>query len=193
MIEGTQTFLNQLSRVESRKLISRCHVIAWTTNLVLKGYTYIGLRQRLLDMLNEGFVLENRKVAADFIPFAEAESVAENKQLDTFAALSYINKSNILLIAERDNDTQRSETFEQTHVYPYREKKPVGFRVFIPPYTLTGTTYTDNWQQLIHALDDERKFLPVTGAVISQSITGNEWEFDFIALNKSRISLASQI
>ncbi|MBA7569548.1 hypothetical protein ES708_11288 [subsurface metagenome] len=68
-----------------------------------------------------------------------------------------------------------------------RKNRAIAVKVHRPPYTLTGSMYSEAWEQLVDALNREDMFLPLTDAEVSPVLDSGEEKFSFLAVNKDQI------
>jgi hypothetical protein len=66
-------------------------------------------------------------------------------------------------------------------------KMPLLTKIWIPPYTLVGRMHVAMWQELVHILDGEEMFLPMTSVVVTPALPTGESTFSFVAVNKRQI------
>jgi len=173
--------------------LKKVAVVVRTPNCILDGYTYCLKQQRLLDALNNGFTTKEIRVGTDFLPLAEVKASFPDKNTETLS-FSYIRKTNILFIGERDTGKTADEpSIYKPKVYPMRKKKAIAAKVHMPPYTLTGSMYSEAWEQLVDALNREDMFLPLTDAEVSPVLDSGEKVFSFMAVNKDRIEYVGSV
>ncbi len=175
------------------QILKKVAVVVRTPNCILDGYTYCLKQQRLLDSLNNGFVTNIKKVGTDFLPLADVKVSLSNEKTESLS-FTYIRKTNILFIGEKDTRKAVDEPpRDKPIVYPMRKKKAIAARVHMPPYTLTGSMYSETWEQLVDALNREDLFLPLTDAEVSPVLDSGESKFRFLAVNKDQIVYVGSI
>jgi len=126
-------------------------------------------------------------VGGDFLPLTEVEVFLSAKKSEHMAS-TYIRKANILFVAERvESQPKTANTKDTPKIYPVREKKPIGVKVYMSLYTLTGKMHSEMWQQLLDTLNKDERFLPLTGVEISPPLASGESKFSFAAINKDQI------
>jgi hypothetical protein len=181
-------FLEELARAP------RCtYVVAFSERIVYKGCTLHGISERLIDILNQGSVLNNPESASDYLPLIEVEICdLGGKQLEV-TPNCLLNKNNTLLVAERNiicGELPPSKPFRYTL---FHQKKPVWVSIQIQDFNVVGQVYIGQNEMSITALEMSQTFIPVTTATLSSKIHYLQSEFDFMAINKNQIISISEI
>jgi len=143
-------------------------------------------RQRLLDVLNHNLLANSRRIGKEFVPLTEVEAFFSTGEKEHLAS-THINKSSILFVAERSGGQPDRGGVPQAEANLLRVKKALPARVDIPPYVLVGKMYAESEQGLVHVIDGEEMFLPMTDVFISPALPTGEWKFGFVAINKHQI------
>ena len=69
----------------------------------------------------------------------------------------------------------------------FTPKKPVRVNILMPTVTLVGHMHVIEWQRSMSAVDTEQLFLPLTTARVLYPSAAEDTEFEFAAVNKSRV------
>jgi hypothetical protein len=166
--------------------LKRVNAVVVIVGCTLAATTYRAHQQRLLDVLNRSFVANARRIGKEFVPLTEVEAFFCSGEKEHLAS-THINKSSILFVAERSGGQPERSGFLAAEVYPLRAKQALAARVDIPPYTLYGKMYAELQQGLVHVIDGEEMFLPMTDVLITPPLPTGEWKFSFVAINKHQI------
>jgi len=168
-------------------------VVVCTETCTFAGYAFRMYQQRLLDALNQSFVVGSMHTGRDFMPLARVEAGPSGERKES-PADTYIRKANILFVCQENVSRNCiSEADDRPRVYPVREKRPIRAEVHLSSYTLVGQMYGEMWQQLLDSLDRDETFLPVTNVNIRPALTNGESAFDFVAINKDHIIYVNQL
>jgi hypothetical protein len=167
----------KLKRVDAVVVILGC---------TLAATTYRTQHQRLLDVLNRSFVANSHRIGKEFVPLTEVEAFFSTGEKESLAS-THINKSSILFIAERRGGRPDRSGVPEAEANLLRAKKALHARVDIPPYILVGKMHADLQQGLVHVIDGEDVFLPMTDVSISPALPTGESQFSFVAINKHQI------
>ena len=166
--------------------LKRVNAVVIITGCTLAAMTYRGHQQRLLDVLNRSFVANTRRIGKEFVPLTEVEAFFCSGEKEHLAS-THVNKSSILFVAERSGGQPERSGSLAAEVYPLRAKQALASRIDIPPYTLYGKMYAELQQGLVHVIDGEEMFLPMTDVLITPPLPTGEWKFSFVAINKHQI------
>lgn len=169
--------------------LSRVPVVVCTISGTYSGLTYRLADQRLLDALNRGFSFRALRMAKDFVPLTDVQAyfpTGTRVQMASRYRSTYIRKANILFVGEVSR--QQSEiAADKRRVPRARAKKTIAAEIHISPYVLKGQMYAEVWQELLHALDGNDKFLPLTNVTVWPELPAGEARFDFVAVNKDQV------
>lgn len=168
---------NALNRVNAVVIILGC---------TLAGTTYRTHKQRLLDVLNRSIVANLHRIGREFLPLTDVEAFFSTGEKESLAS-THINKSSILFVAERSGGRPARDGVPEAEANLLRAKGALPSRVDIPPYILYGNMYSEMGQGLVHVIDGEDTFLPMTDVSISPPLPTGEWKFGFVAINKHQI------
>lgn len=169
--------------------LSRVPVVVCTISGTYSGLTYRLADQRLLDALNRGFSFRALRMAKDFVPLTDVQAyfpTGTRVKMASRYRSTYIRKANILFVGEVSR--QQSEiAADKRRVPRARAKKTIAAEIHISPYVLKGQMYAEVWQELLHALDGNDKFLPLTNVTVWPELPAGEARFDFVAVNKDQV------
>lgn len=174
------------SNWRSDTTLGRVNAVVIIAGCTLAGTTYRSYQQRLLDVLNGSFVANSHRIGKEFVPLTDVEAFFYSGEKERLAS-THVNKSSILFIAERSGGQPDRSGKPGADTYPLRAKKAVSAKVDIPPFTLVGKMHADLHQGLVHVIDQEEMFLPMTDVFISPPLPTGEWTFSFVAINKHQI------
>lgn len=166
--------------------LKRVNAVVIITGCTLAATTYRVNQQRLLDVLNRSFVANSHRIGKEFLPLTEVEAFFDSGEKENLAS-THINKSSILFVAERSGGQPDRSGIPEAEAKLLRPKIVVSARVDIPPYTLYGKMYAELQQGLVHVIEGEEMFLPMTDVFISPPLPTGEWKFSFVAINKHQI------
>ncbi len=166
--------------------LSRVNAVVIILGCTLAGTTYRTPRQRLLDVLNRSIVADFHRIGREFLPLTDVEAFFSTGEKESLGS-THINKSSILFVAERSGGQPLKDGIPVAEASRLRTKTALLSRVDMPPYILYGKMYAEEGQGLVHVIDGEDTFLPMTEVSISPSLPTGEWKFDFVAINKHQI------
>ena len=172
--------------------LSQVPVVVCTISGTYSGLTYRLADQRLLDALNEGFASRALRMAKDFVPLTDVQAyfpTGARVQMASRYRSTYIRKANIFFVGEasRQQNDLVAESTEKRRAPRTRAKKTIAAEIHISPYILKGQMYAEIWQELLHALDGDEKFLPLTNVTVWPELPASEARFDFVAVNKDQV------
>lgn len=166
--------------------LNRVNAVVVILGCSLSATTYRGQQQRLLDVLNHSFVVRYRRIGKEFVPLTEVEAFFSTGEREHLAS-THINKASILFVAERSGGQPERNGMPEGEATLLRAKKGVRSRIDIPPYILVGKMHAELQEGLVHLIDGEEMFLPMTDVLISPPLPTGEWKFGFVAINKHQI------
>jgi hypothetical protein len=166
--------------------LKRVNAVVIIAGCTLAATTYRAQQQRLLDVINRSFVANSHRIGKEFLPLTEVEAFFDSGEKE-YLASTHINKSSILFVAERSGGQPDRSGVPEAEAKLLRPKMVVSARVDIPPYTLYGKMYAELQQGLVHVIEGEEMFLPMTDVFISPPLPTGEWKFSFVAINKHQI------
>ena len=152
----------------------------------LSATTYRMQQQRLLDVLNRSVVANCHRIGKEFMPLTEVEAFFSTGEKECLSS-THVNKSSILFVAERSGGQPDRSGIPEAEFNLLRAKKALSARVDIPPHILVGNMYAELEQELVHVIDGEEAFLPMTDVFISPPLPTGESKFGFVAINKHQI------
>lgn len=172
--------------------LSKVPVVVCTVSGTYSGFTYRLADQRLLDALNEGFSSRALRMGRDFVPLTDVQAyfpTGTKVQMASRYRSTYIRKANIFFVGElsRQQGEISVESREKRSPLRTRAKKTIAAEIHISPYILKGQMYAEVWEELLHALDGDAKFLPLTNATVWPELPDGEARFDFVAVNKDQV------
>jgi hypothetical protein len=166
--------------------LKRVNTVVIIAGCTLAATTYRAQQQRLLDVLNHSFLANSHRIGKEFLPLTEVEAFFASGEIE-YLASTHINKSSILFVAERSGGQPDRSGVPEAEAKLLRPKLVVSARVDIPPYILYGKMYAELQQGLVHVIDGEEMFLPMTDVFITPPLPTGEWKFGFVAINKHQI------
>jgi len=166
--------------------LKRVNAVVVILGCTLSATTYRGQQQRLLDVLNHSFLVRYHRIGKEFVPLTEVEAFFSTGEKERLAS-THINKSSILFVAERSGGQPERNGLPEGEAGLLRAKKTVSARIDIPPYILVGKMHAEMREGLVHLIDGDEMFLPMTDVFISPSLPTGEWKFGFVAINKHQI------
>ncbi len=164
------------------ELFRRHEVTVCTGDCLFVGMMQCAVNQRLIDAINEGVPYGASSRSLRFLPLNEAEATAADGAKKSFQNV-YITKLNIIFIARGEHEVK-----EKITTYPYRKKISLRVKIFALPYTINGNVHIDTWGQLPDAIESDDMFFPLTDAEIVPALPGGRARFDFMAVNRTKIS-----
>jgi hypothetical protein len=166
--------------------LKRVNAVVIILGCTLAATTYRGQQQRLLDVLNHSFLVRYHRIGKEFLPLTEVEAFFSTGEKERLAS-THINKSSILFVAERSGGQPDRSSVPEGEAGRLRAKQALSARVDIPPYILVGKMYAELQEGLVHLIDGEEVFLPMTDVIVSPPLPTGEWKFGFVAINKHQI------
>lgn len=162
-------------------------VIVCTGECLFSGMMPCGVHQRLIDAINEGAHYGASARSIRFLPLTRArELIGEVDKKDHH--IVYIAKANIIFVARGKHEIKQ----KLLTTYPYRKKVSVRIRIYALPNTISGNLHVDTWGQIPDAIESKAMFMPITDVEVSPPLPTGQRHFDFIAVNRSRISYVSE-
>jgi hypothetical protein len=165
------------------ELFKRHEVTVCTGDCLFVGMIQCVVNQRLIDAINEGVPYGASARSVKFLPLIDTEVMVcdgEKKKLQNV----YIAKGNIIFIARSEHEAKE----KVLTTYPYRKKVSLRVKIFALPYTINGSVHVDTWGQLPDAIESDEMFFPLTDAEVVPALPGGHSHFDFMAVNRAKIS-----
>ena len=165
------------------ELFNQHEVTVCTGDCLFTGKMQCAVNQRLIDAVNEGVPYGASARSLRFLPLSDAQVTAvdgEKKSLQNV----YIAKGNIIFVARGEHEVKE----KTLTAYPYRKKVSLRVKIFALPYTINGSVHIDTWGQLPDTIESDDMFFPITEAGITPSLPGGQSRFDFMAVNRTRVS-----
>lgn len=166
--------------------LNRVSAVVVILGCTLAGTTYRTPKQRLLDVLNRSIVANLHRIGREFLPLTDVEAFFSTGEKESLGS-THINKSSILFVAERGGGRPDRDGIPEAEASLLRAKGALPSKVDIPPYILFGKMHAEAGQGLVHVIDGEDMFLPMTDVSISPPLPTGEWKFGFVAINKHQI------
>jgi hypothetical protein len=166
------------------------NVVVCILECTLSGTTYRMHQQRLLDVLHSSLVANSHRLGKEFLPLTDVHMFFSSGEKE-YLQSTHVNKWSILLVAERGGGQPSSNNLLESERLPnplFRPKRVVSARLRIPPHDLVGKMHADPGLGLVHVLDGEQMFLPMTDVIITPPLLTGEWQFSFVAVNKHQIA-----
>jgi hypothetical protein len=127
----------------------------------------------------------------NFLHLHNAQICFGNRRKNIASENCLIDKSSVLFVGE-----DKEPPFQNTRIYrnesgPFTPKKAIGVEIVLPSFFITGQMYIELWQRLIEALNDDRRFIPMTNVLVSRQ-NDRIAEFEFVAVNRNQINCIAQ-
>lgn len=140
--------------------------------------------ERLIDVLNQGSAGDQPDLPVDFLQLQDVKICSVDGRKIPPSPNCLINKSGILFVGEKITEIDIPRNRSNLSI----PKKPICVEVHLPSIFITAQIYIEPWQRLIGALNDNRRFLPLTRAIISSKPDAARIaEFEFVAVNRNQI------
>jgi hypothetical protein len=162
-------------------------VVVCILECTLSGTTYRMHHQRLLDVLHSSLVANSHRLGKEFVPLTDVDLFFCSGEKEHLKS-THVNKWSVLFVAERSGGQPSVSSLPASVRPSIRPKKALSARVRIPPYDLVGKMHADPGLALVHVLDGEEMFLPMTDVIITPPLLTGEWQFSFVAVNKHQIA-----
>jgi hypothetical protein len=188
-----ESFLTQEADIlEGDVKLKQVKVVVFTETCTLTGHTYCMKHQRLLDVLNQDFMPNSLPIGKDFMPLTEVEVSFPSRKGKTMASI-YVRKASILFVGEKsEHQPGMPETEDRAKNYPGKTKSPIEAEIHMPLYTLTGQMHAPAWQKMLDAVERADKFIPVTNVRIHPELDKSALAFDFVAVNRDKITYVGE-
>jgi hypothetical protein len=149
--------------------------------------------ERLLDVLNKGSIGDQPELPLGFLQFYDTQIYRLNELQNTTTSNCLISKNSIQFVAEQGPPEMSDSRVHQGKLGLFTPKKGISVEIRLSSFKVTGFIYIELWQRLLSALNDGRRFIPVTGASISYN--ANVWAaaFQFVAVNQGQINSVSKL
>jgi hypothetical protein len=178
------------STAKSGKIIKSIPVVIGTIDSEYTGNIVRFSFERLLDILNRGSVGDQPELPFEYLQLHNAEICPFDLQNTTSSANCIIAKSGILFVGEK-MITENENYFDLNRSSLFMPKKAICVEIRLPSLLIIGQIYIELWQRLIGAFSDDRRFLPVTSALLSRP-NGQRARFEFVAVNRNQINSITQ-
>jgi hypothetical protein len=174
-------------------LSAKTKVVVCTSDYTFSGYINRVSQQRTLDVLNKGVVTGQPQSSRDFLQITEAEILTPSGQKREESATCYIGKRHIVCVLEKTESQKVVDTAKaRPKVYPFREKKPLCVKIYIPLHVLSGNVHVEVWQNLQHVLEGDEDFVAVTDVEITPHLVTGDLKANFVAVNKAHVTFVEE-
>ncbi len=179
---------DQTFSIQELEKAPRCtYVEVFTARQIYRGYAVHDISERLLDILNNGSIVNKSELTDDFLPLTEVDIFDLDGKKVEATANCLLNKNNTLVVAEcriTNEELPPSKPFRYTQ---FQRKKSIWVNILIQDLTILGQVYVGQNNKSITALEVEGTFVPVTNATITSKLNSPYPEYDFLAVNKNQI------
>ena len=183
--------LNKQSDIEKMLTnLENVRVMICFDNYSIIGQTYYQAEQRFLDMLNKDFVIGKQRIR-DSLIITKALLINPGGEKEQIPSPCFVNKDSIIFIGAFDETrSSTSENINTVKAYPWREKDEISVKmVFAGKYRLDGQIHSDPRVLPVHYIESQKRFLPMTSARVISTLEPSEITFNFVAVNRNRVSL----
>jgi hypothetical protein len=144
--------------------------------------------ERLLDVLNQGSKGDQPDLPADCLQLYDVVVRSIVGQKTTLLLSCLIKKGGILFISQNKTPSRDNVLAHPGRPSPFIPKKVVSVEIHLPSLLITGEVHLHPWQRSTGVFNDDRRFLPVTGARISSVANAGTGRFEFLAVNREQIN-----
>ena len=173
---------------ESEKLIKKTSVVIGTSDYNYTGYIIHFDSERLLDVLNQGSAVDHPELSPDFLQVYDIKICSVDGQREIISPNSLMAKNSILFVGENETKGIEIPCLNYNRLYNFTSKKTFPVEIHMPSLFIIGRVHIEPRQILIGALNDNRRFLPITNATLSSRPHARAAKFEFIAVNRGQIS-----
>ena len=181
---------NQHSDIEKMLVnLEKVKVMICFENFSILGQTYYQAEQRFLDVLNEGLVINEQRVT-EFLIVSHALLTRLGGEKEQMTGPCFVNKDSILFVGTfGETRFTTSKNINTTKVYPWIEKNVMLLKLsFVDKYKLIGEIHGVPGVLPMHYIKSQKKFLPMTNVKVTSLMEPSEISFDFVAVNRNRVS-----
>jgi hypothetical protein len=180
-------------RDDSESLIKSTSVVIGTNDYIYTGHIIHFNKERLLDVLNHGSIGDPPDLPPDYLQLHDMRLCSIHGQREMISPNSLIAKNGVLFLGEEKNDEIEIPCLHWDRLKNYIKKKPVCVEIHVPSLLIMGTVHIEPWQRMMGSLDDNRRFIPVTNALVSSRFNDSLTEYKFVAVNKSQINCIAKV
>jgi hypothetical protein len=167
-------------------------VVAVTSSYTFNGYLNHASNERVLDVMNQGSVIDKERLPEDFLQLTEVKIISSDGQKKHKSPSCLVAKPNILFVAEKNIWPNCSQITTPPHPL-YIPKKPVCVEILLPGIAMLAKVHICDWQQPMNVVNTMQNFLPLTMVELSSELSTGEVQFDFIAINRNQIVFMAEI
>ena len=178
---------------ESGKLIKKTSVVIGTSDYNYAGYIIHFDSERLLDVLNQGSASDQAELSPDFLQLYDMQICSADGQRELISPNGLVAKNGILFVGEDEPKGIEIPCLNYNRLYNFTSKKTFSVEIHMPSLFIIGRVHIEPRQILIGALNDNRRFLPITNATLSSRPHARAAKFEFIAVNRSQINYISKM
>jgi hypothetical protein len=182
---GSNEPLNSIDEVVGAPRCTR--VAAYTTDYVFRGDVHHSISERLLDVLNEGSVVDQADLPGGFLLLTDVEIFPSDGEKSTSVPECLLNKSSIFFIGEKNIYQAEPPPVIHYRSSLFTEKIPIQVNILMTGLTVAGRSYIIEWERTISAVNTEQLFLPLTKVKVLVGAFAGDNEFEFGAVNKNHI------
>lgn len=170
--------------------LEKVRVMICCDNHSIIGQTHYSSERRFLDMLNKDFFLGKQRIT-NFVIVTQALLMNPDGEKEQIESPCFVNKDSIIFIGTFDETkSTTSQKINLVNTYPWTEKSTISANmVFAGKYRLTGQIHSEPWALPIRSIESRDRFMPMTDVRVISEPELREINFDFVAVNKSHLSL----
>jgi hypothetical protein len=178
---------------DAESLIKSTSVVIGTNDYIYTGHIIHFNKERLLDVLNQGSIGDPPDLPPDYLQLHDMRVCSMHGQRETISPNSLIAKNGILYLGEEKSNEIEIPCLHWDWLKKFIKKEPVCVEIHVPSIFIMGMVHIEPWQRIIGSLNDSRRFIPVTNALVSSRFNDSLTEFKFVAVNKSQISCIAKV
>jgi hypothetical protein len=173
--------------MESNGIVKSTQVVIGIIDCIYHGYIQHFASERLLDVLNRGSIGDQPELPNDFIQLHDTQICCLNVERNSASSNCLLGKTGIQFVAEEAPNVIDSFHIHRGKSFLFTPKEAICVEIHLPSFVVTGYIYIELWQRLLGAFNDNRRFVPVTGASITYKTNAWNSDFEFVAVSRSQI------
>ena len=178
---------------ESERLIKSTSVVIGTVDYNYTGRIIHFDSERLLDVLNQGSAGDQPDLSFEFLQLHDMQICSQDGQRELVSPNSLVAKNGILFVGEEEARSIDIPCLHYNRLRNFITKKAICVEIHMPSLFIIGKVHIEPWQRLTGALNDNRRFLPMTNAIISSRPHARAAKFEFVAVNRGQINCIAKM
>jgi hypothetical protein len=166
----------------------RTAVITCTDDCIFTGFIHSDDSERLLDVMNQGSAVDKQELPYDFVLLTDVDISSTDGKKTYSSPNCLVGKKRVIFLGEKKINPNKDRLSPEHRSHLFTPKKAIWVEICVPCYSISGQMHVNEWQRSMGAVDTNQIFLPITKTIVSSKYNSDNYEFDFLVVNRRQIS-----